>query len=506
MRVPTLKFRCGLKLVPVTRLLGAAALALVLDAGSACAADPRKITLPPLDPIRGPLVVSSENPRYFAGTDGKAVYLTGSHTWANLVDMGPTDPPPPFDFDAYLEFLGEHHHNYIRLWSWEMSKWQYPKGALQFTSPMPWQRTGPGLAADGKPRFNLQLANPAYFERLRDRVVAAGKRGIYVGIVLFEGNELFMALAPEEGHPFSLRNNINGLDADPEKTGSYINIHTLKRPEITRVQEAYVRWVIDQVNDLDNVIYEIANESGVYSREWQYHMVNFVKDYERTKPRQHPVGLSFFHSKVGGSGPNSLLFNSPADWISPGREGGREGGYRRDPPESDGKKVILADSDHFFGIGGDIAWVWKTVCRGSNPVFMDPYREREKPDAPPYPESSFSDHFNSRTDLDMRWEGIRRNLGYALAYAQRMNLNKARPDSIRAYSGYCLSTGTEFLIYLPDGKSTLVDLADVDGRLDVEWLDPKSGLVHEGDVVAGGGTRRFEAPFPGQAVLFLHSR
>ncbi len=37
----------------------------------------------------GPLAVSLQNPRYFQNTATKeAVYLTGSHTWANLVDIG----------------------------------------------------------------------------------------------------------------------------------------------------------------------------------------------------------------------------------------------------------------------------------------------------------------------------------------------------------------------------------------------------------------------------------
>ena len=31
----------------------------------------------------GPLRVHAQNPRYFADGNGKAVYLTGSHTWAN---------------------------------------------------------------------------------------------------------------------------------------------------------------------------------------------------------------------------------------------------------------------------------------------------------------------------------------------------------------------------------------------------------------------------------------
>src|SRR5438105_3656184 len=74
----------------------------------------------------GPLVVSEVNPRYFTiVTDNAAgrmaVYLTGSHIWNNFHDgMGPgtdcAETPEPFDFGAYLKFLKEHGHNFIRLW------------------------------------------------------------------------------------------------------------------------------------------------------------------------------------------------------------------------------------------------------------------------------------------------------------------------------------------------------------------------------------------------------
>src|SRR5512143_2795776 len=70
-------------------------------------------------PAAGPLRVLPANPRYFTDGSGQAVYLTGSHTWANLQDVGLTDPPPAFDFPAYLDFLERHHHNFIRLWRWE---------------------------------------------------------------------------------------------------------------------------------------------------------------------------------------------------------------------------------------------------------------------------------------------------------------------------------------------------------------------------------------------------
>jgi hypothetical protein len=68
--------------------------------------------------------------------------------------------------------------------------------------------------------------------------------------------------------------------------GKGIETQTLKVPAITRIQEAYVRKVIDTVNDLDNVLFEIANESNfAHSKDWQYHMIRYVKAHERKKPK-----------------------------------------------------------------------------------------------------------------------------------------------------------------------------------------------------------------------------
>ena len=39
--------------------------------------------------VPGPLRVHPKNGRYFADGDGRAVLLTGSHTWDNLQDIGP---------------------------------------------------------------------------------------------------------------------------------------------------------------------------------------------------------------------------------------------------------------------------------------------------------------------------------------------------------------------------------------------------------------------------------
>jgi hypothetical protein len=52
----------------------------------------------------GVLRVHSDNPRYFTDDSGRAIYLTGAHTWANLQDGWlhgrNQDPPPAFDCTA----------------------------------------------------------------------------------------------------------------------------------------------------------------------------------------------------------------------------------------------------------------------------------------------------------------------------------------------------------------------------------------------------------------------
>jgi hypothetical protein len=167
----------------------------------------------------GPLVVSRANPRYFTVDDQEAVYLTGSHIWNNFHDgLGPggscAEQPEENDYRAYLKFLTDHGHNFIRLWRWEHFRSQAANGAFHLCmSPQPWPRSGPGTASDGRPAFDLSRFDQAYFDRLRDRVEAAGAEGIYVAVMLFDGWALHLSPLPDnvEGHPFAAANNVNGI-------------------------------------------------------------------------------------------------------------------------------------------------------------------------------------------------------------------------------------------------------------------------------------------------------
>jgi len=455
---------------------------LTLPVGRTSAAEPPK---PEGRPAMGPLRVHPKNPRYFADPRGRAVLLVGSHTWSSLVDIGPGDPPPKFDFPAYLDFLAGHGHNFIRLWTWESVTWNTEKNrrkGVHHAGPQPWARTGPGKALDGKAKFNLKRFSAEYFRRLRSRVAAARKRGIYVSVMLFEGWAMQFSPGAWEGHPFHKANNVSGIDGDANGDGKGLEIHTLTAPAVTAVQEAYVRKVIETVGDLDNVLYEISNENHPPSTAWQGHMIGLIHKVERSRGVRHPVGMTFQYR--GGS--NKTLFASEAEWVSPNPTGG----YRDDPPVADGRKVVLADTDHLWGIGGNRQWVWKSFFRGHNPIFMDPY-----------------DGVTLGPRSEKRWGPIRRAMGQARALSERVDLGALTPRKKLASTGYCLArpakAGAEYLVYLPKGGSAEVDLSAVGGELRVEWFNPQSGKTHAGGTVRGGGRRKLSAPFQGDAVLHV---
>src|SRR5512145_3289713 len=128
-------------------------------------------------PPAGPLRPSQSNPRYFTDGSGRAVYFTGTHNWNNFVDTGHRsrigEPPPVFDYNRFLDLLEAHHHNFFRLWRWESPKWTDDEPAgVAYNALHPWPRTGPDMAPDGKPKFDLTRFNPEYFDRMRARITA----------------------------------------------------------------------------------------------------------------------------------------------------------------------------------------------------------------------------------------------------------------------------------------------------------------------------------------------
>lgn len=456
-----------LLVVALTLVLGDASIAVPGHAGGSHSDSVERIT-----PATGPLRVSKTNPRYFSAEGGPPIYLTGSHAWAELQDGAWEElPGEVFDYKAYLKLFTNYNLNLMRMWAVETTRLH--SRDLSLTTPMPYKRSGSGSALDGELKFDLRRFNQAYFDRLRSRVMAARDLGIYVMVMLFQGFSIESKGSskrdPWSGHPFHSANNTNGIDGDANRNGEGEEVHTLKIPAITRLQEGYIRKVIDTLNDLDNVVYEISNESHNQSISWQYHMIRYIHEYEKRKPKQHPVVMTVAYP----NGDNSALFKSPAEAISPNPGGG----YNDNPPAADGNKIIIADTDHLLGDDVDHKWVWKSFLRGLNPIFMDFGANPGKPDAP-------------------KWQLIRRNLGYTRKYAQRINLETMIPHNDLASSGYCLAQpGVAYLAYLPYGRSMSVDLRAAKGSMKVEWFSPSTGETVDGGTIEGGARKELTSPF-----------
>lgn len=473
----------------------------------------------------GPLVVSSNNPRYFTTAEApeRAVYLTGSHVNNNLHDgLGPgrdcPEDPERFDFDAYLELLTERGHNFIRLWRWEQFQGHLEPAGVHFCmTPQPWPRTGPGAAKDGKPKFDLSLFDQTYFDRLRERVLAAGRAGIYASVMLFEGFSLHLTATPDniEGHPFHAANNVNDI-----AIGSIVDYQVLPLDSrVEALQLAYIRKVIDTVHDLPNVLYEVANESsgetadsvvipGGFSIEtpigdstqWQYWVINTVKDYEREMGNNsHPIGMTYLYPVAELTASNEPLWNSPADWISPGFDDTLgEGRWFANPPPNDGKKVVLLDTDHFSPFSSNALWVWKAFLRGHHPILYD--LSILGGGMPPDP-SQGNPSFNSL-------EPARLAMGDTRDIAERISLMTMRPRPDLSSTGFALADpGKEYLILQPSETADQFTITVTSGRYAVDWHSLPSRETVSGDAltVPGQAKINMSAPseIPGPAVVHL---
>jgi hypothetical protein len=440
----------------------------------------------------GPLRVLASNPRYFTDGTGKAVYLTGSHTWSNLLDRGTIATPPAFDFSAYMNFMASHGFNFMRLWTVGMTYVGNADPNIAIVAgPLPWTRTGPGTANDGKPKFDLTQFDRSYFDRLRARTILAGQNGIYVAVQLFDGYNPEFSDGTADGNPFRGTNNINGIDC----AGTCTQTAPVS-PAVWSFEQAYLHKLVDSLNDLDNVMYEVANEAGdAYSTQWQYNVINSVKQYEATKPKQHPIGMTCQY--LSGSN-DANLYSSPADWISTCTRF----------PVINVSKVNINDTDHSYywrsmkwdGTTAQRQWVWKNFMTGNSTAFMDPYlvvwRGRNSPGG------ATADPGIGMT-LDPRWDAIRNAMRDTAAYARKINLAAMTPQSSLCSTGYCLvNSGSEYLVYQPGTGAFTVNL--LAGKYGYEWFNPTSGvIVSTGSITVASGNQSFTEPFNSDAVLYL---
>jgi hypothetical protein len=133
------------------------------------------------------------------------------------------------------------------------------------------------------------------------------------------------------------RNNVNHVGSMPRN-----EVFTLKHPEMVARHEAFVRKVVGELKEFDNVYYEICNEP--YERrtslDWEARIARTIAEAERGLPARHMIAQNIANgsARINNPIPEVSLFNfhyAPGVAERPAEQGDRRrrrGSRDRRPP------------------------------------------------------------------------------------------------------------------------------------------------------------------------------
>jgi len=264
-----------------------------------------------------PLGLHPKNPHYFLFRGKPIVLVTSAEHYGAVINRD-------FDYREYLDTLAGDGLNLTRLW---VGPYCEPPGAFGIADNtlapkegkvlFPWARGDTPGYANGGNKFDLTKWDPAFFNRLRDMIDYAGKKGVVVEVNLFCP---FYEDAMWKLSPLHEPNNVNGL-GKVKRT----DVYTLdKHDGLLKVQEAMVHKVAKELKDFDNVYYEICNEPyfGGVTLNWQHHIADTIAAAEKELPHRHLISqnIANYAAKVTKPHPAVSILNfhyaSPPDAVA----------------------------------------------------------------------------------------------------------------------------------------------------------------------------------------------
>ena len=214
----------------------------------------------------------SRNGLYVDKTTGTAFYrnrpvclLTASEHYGGVINRN-------FDYQAYLDQMATEGLRLTRLFVLfrELQTNLNPYSPCKPESTdyvAPYLRTGPGLALDRLPKYDLEQWNPEFFARLHGFLGTAMDKGVIVELTLLSNvySETVWALSPLHGD-----NNVNSIGTVP-----WYDYMSTRHPALFNEQQRFIRKVLQEAAPYDNLIIEICNEP----------IGNFVQDGARLRAR-----------------------------------------------------------------------------------------------------------------------------------------------------------------------------------------------------------------------------
>jgi len=239
-----------------------------------------------------PLSLHPDNPHYFLWRGRPAVLIGSGEHYGAVLNLD-------FDYVRYLKTLARDGLNHTRTFSGTYR--EVPSSFGITDNPLapkplryicPWARSDQPGYFDGGNKFDLQRWDEAYFNRLKDFMTTAQKCGVVVEFNLFcpfYNDDLWAA------NPMNHRNNVNGI-------GNCLReeVYTLKHKDLTEVQIAFVRKVVTELKDFDNLYYEVCNEPyfGGVTVEWQWKIADVIAETEKSLGVRHLVSMNIANGRA----------------------------------------------------------------------------------------------------------------------------------------------------------------------------------------------------------------
>ena len=231
-----------------------------------------------------PIRLHPQNGHYFLFRGKPTVLITAGEHYGAVMNLD-------FDYVKYLDVLQSHGFNLTRTFS---GAYREVPGSFNITGNTlapargtfvcPWARSSTSGASNGDNKFDLAKWDPAYFKRLKDFVREAGKRGIVVELVMFctmYDDKVW------EASPMNSRNNVNGVGGVERH-----EVYGGRNQKLLAVQEAVTAKLVEELNEFDNVYFEVCNEPyerGGLTPEWNDRIVAAIQKAESRLPQKHLI-------------------------------------------------------------------------------------------------------------------------------------------------------------------------------------------------------------------------
>jgi len=405
-----------------------------------------------------PLKLHPENPHYFIYDGKPTVLVTSGEHYGSVLNLD-------FDFVTYLDTLAKDGLNCTRTFTGvyvepdkahNIQNNTLAPAAGRLVSP--WARSDVPGYANGGNKFDLAKWNSEYFKRLKRFMTEADRRGIIVELDLFcpMYNESIWAVCPMKSS-----NNVNGIG-----NGTGNQVYTLdQEPALLKIQEDVTRKIVRELNEFDNLYFEVCNEPyfGGVTTGWHDRIVDVIRETEKNLPKKHLISWNVQNvsAKIESPHPGLSIFNF--HYASPPVTVAMNYGLN---------KAIGLNETGFKGTGDDYyrneAWEFM-LAGGTTYNNLDYSFTVETPNGTTTP-----------TNPTPGGGGVpfRKQVAILKNFIESFDFIKMKPDPgcVEGDGDYALSeSGKQYAVFIRESKGQAIRIHLPDGEYEGYWIDPVQG-------------------------------